>query len=219
VKSAIILAGGRSVRFGGDKGLLPLDDRTLIEHVYGKVASVAREVVIAVRSKSQRKAYSQLVRNCLFVLDEWPGNGPLNGLWSGLKRVTGEKVAVVGCDMPLVSPELMRLLYELSWTYDAVIPRWPSGYIEPLHSVYDVDRCRTATTTALRKGRSDMRAMILSLARVLYLSTEAIRKIDSDLNMFVNINTHNDLLRTKRILGSQMSTSSPRVCHNPANYP
>lgn len=218
MKSAIILAGGGSTRFGGDKGLLSLGDRTLVEHVYGRVASVAREVVIAVRSESQKEAYSRLVRDCLFSLDESIGGGPLNGLWSGLKRVTGEKVAVVGCDMPFVSPELIRLLYELSPTYDAVIPRWPSGYIEPLHSVYDVNGCQAATGKALRGGRSDMRAMILALARILYLSTEAIRKLDSNLRMFANVNTHSDLLRAKRMLGSRKSTSRPRACHSPATH-
>lgn len=182
--------------------MLSIGERTLIEQVYERVGSVAKEVVIAVRSERQKETYSRLVRNCSFSLDESSRAGPLSGLRSGLKRVTGKKVAVVGCDMPFVSPELIRLLYELSRKYDAAIPRWPSGYLEPLHSVYDVDNCRVATHEALRCGRSDMRAMISALSRILYVSTEAIRKLDSDLRMFTNINTHSDLLRARRALGS-----------------
>lgn len=218
MKSAIILAGGRSTRFGRDKGLLSLGDRTLIEHVYERIKSVAKEVVIAVGSERQKETYSRLVKDCIFALDESPRGGPLSGLWSGLKRVTGEKVAAVGCDMPFVSPKLMGLLYDLSPTYDAVIPRWPNGYIEPLHSVYDVESCLTATGKAIRSGRSDMRAMISTLVRILYLSTEAIRKLDPNLRMFTNINSQSDLLRAKRILSLRESTMMSRVCHSPEAY-
>jgi len=202
MNSAIILAGGRSTRFGGDKGSLSLGGKALIEHVCGRVGSVAKEVVIAVRSERQKEIYSRVVRSCSFSLDDSSRSGPLSGLSSGLKRVTGMKVVVVGCDMPFVSPELIRLLFELSPEYDAVIPRWPSGYLEPLHSVYDVDSCRVAIHKALRSGRSDMRAMISALARILYVSTEAIRNVDSEFRMFVNINTRKDLIHAKKVLGS-----------------
>jgi len=202
MKSAIILAGGRSTRFGGDKGLLSLGDKTLIEHVCEMAGSVAKEVVIAVRSERQKEIYSRLAMSCSFSLDDSSRSGPLSGLSSGLKRVTGRKVVVVGCDMPFVSPELICLLFELSPKYDAVIPRWPSGYLEPLHSVYDVDSCQVATRKASRSGRSDMRAMISALARILYVSTEAIRNVDSDLRMFMNINTRRDLIHAKKVLGS-----------------
>jgi molybdopterin-guanine dinucleotide biosynthesis protein A len=202
MKSAIILAGGRSRRLGKDKGLLFLGGKTLIEKVYERIDSVAEEVVIAVHTERQKRAYSRLIGNCYFSVDESSYAGPLSGLSSGLKNVTGEKVAVVGCDMPFISPELMQLLYELSREYDASIPRWPSGYIEPLHAVYDTDSCRTAVHRALRRGRSDMRSMISALPRIIYVSTEAIRRLDPNLKMFTNINTRSDLLCARRLLRS-----------------
>ena len=85
MKSAIILAGGRSTRFGGDKGLLSLGDKTLIEHVCEMAGSVAKEVVIAVRSERQKEIYSRLAMSCSFSLDDSSRSGPLSGLSSGLK--------------------------------------------------------------------------------------------------------------------------------------
>lgn len=216
MRSVIILAGGHSKRFGRDKALLVLHDQTLIEHVYGRMRDISNEVVIAVRSERQLKAYSQLVGNCTFALDESSNSGPLIGLSSALKRTAGEKIAIVGCDMPFISPELFEILYELCQGYDAVIPRWPNGYIEPLHAVYDAKCCRRATDKALRSSRSDMRAMISALVKALYLSTESVRRLDPALEMFTNINTRRDLLRAKKSYGSIIT---PEACRSSVPCP
>jgi len=225
MNSAIVLAGGRSTRFGRDKGLWAIGDQTLVERVHGRIRNVAQEVVIAVGSEKQRQTYSQIISDCVFAVDESPGMGPLGGLWSGLRRVTGKKVAVVGCDMPFISAELMSLLYDLSEGYDAVIPRWPIGYIEPLHSVYDVDGCLMATRKALRSGRREIRAMISGLATVLYVSTEVIRKSEPDLRMFTNINSRRDLLHARRIMNASSAKKSAVTrqaapdAHNTQGFP
>ncbi len=199
MKSAIILAGGRSSRFGKDKGLLSLGGKTLVEHVREKMAGIAREVVITVSTKAQEEIYSRMFSSCFVATDDRFHGGPLAGLYTGLKVVNGNKVAVVGCDMPFVSGDLLDLLFELCQGHDAVIPRWPNGYVEPFHSVYDTSHCLSATERALRMGRVDMRSMISNLRDITYFSTEAIRQMHVDLTMFVNINTRSDLEKARHI--------------------
>jgi len=200
MRSVIILAGGSSTRFGRDKGLVFLGGKTLIERAYESAMEVAKEVVVAVSSRKQREAYSRLLDECTFVVDEQRRIGPLSGLWSALGIVKARKVAVVACDMPFVSGSVLNLFFELCVKQDAVIPRWPNGYIEPLHSVYDSARCLTATSAALGQGCGNLRGMICNLQNILHVSTEAIRAIQPKLAMFTNINTLGDLAKARRIL-------------------
>lgn len=203
MRSVIILAGGRSNRFGKDKGLVSLADKALIEHVYENVREVAKEVVVAISSKGQRDVYSRFLDRCTFSIDEQHCKGPLSGLWSALKIVKAKKVAIVACDMPFVSGNLLNLFFELCTRQDAVIPRWPNGYIEALHAVYDSVNCLAATSTALEKGCRNLRSMISNLHRILYVSTEVIREIQPELTMFTNINSRRDLIVARRILAMQ----------------
>ena len=83
---------------------------------------------------------------------------------------------------------------------NAVIPRWPNGYIEPLQAVYRTDKALKASEEAVENGRMDMRSMIRGLRRVRYVSTIVIREIDPELDTFMNINSRFDLRRAELIL-------------------
>lgn len=203
MRSAIVLAGGRSRRLGRDKGLLSINGTTLIEHVCKRVGVVVDEVMVAVGSSAQQAAYRSLLGGCTTVVDEEVCGGPLIGLQSGLRLVRGDRTAVVGCDMPLVSGDVLNLLFEACAGRSAAIPRWPNGYIEPLHSVYDTDECLNAVRMALKVNRRDMRAMILHLPNVIYVSTQAMRRLDPCLSTFTNVNTRRDLQKVRAMLNQR----------------
>jgi len=228
MSSIIILAGGRSSRLGRDKGLASLVDKTLVEHVWDRVEGLAEEIVVVVSSRKQQEAYSRILKGHV-VADRGRCGGPLTGLRSGLKVIKAQRVAVIGCDMPFVSADLLDLFFEFCLKQDAVVPRWPDGYIEPLHSVYDSTRCLMATESALRKGRRDMRSMIYHLHRVLYVSTEVIRKMGPHLEAFTNINTRAELWKARHALANgnllqdehqsvvlHTATHSKHLTHSPA---
>lgn len=198
MKSAIILAGGQSRRLGREKGLLLFGKQTLVEHVSNRLRHVAGEVIIATATKKQRKIYSKLLTGCVITTDEESG-GPLAGVWSALQIVSGKAVAIVGCDMPLISEKAMRLLFELCKEHDAAIPQWPNGYIEPLHAVYNTSSCIKATRKALEAGRKDMRAMVSSLANVRFVPTERMQRLGIPLTTFLNINRATDLKKARSL--------------------
>ncbi|PIU59963.1 molybdenum cofactor guanylyltransferase, partial [Candidatus Bathyarchaeota archaeon CG07_land_8_20_14_0_80_47_9] len=76
-KSAIVLAGGLSNRFGHDKGLLQLAGKPLILHVLDKISTIVDEVLIVVGSARQAKAYAILNLNAKIVIDKYEIQSPL----------------------------------------------------------------------------------------------------------------------------------------------
>jgi molybdopterin-guanine dinucleotide biosynthesis protein A len=107
--AAIVLAGGRSRRFGTDKlqAWLP-DGRTVLAHAVARAASVADELVVVIAPGADRP--SGLPESVVLVHDPTPDEGPLAGLATGLETVSGEIVLVVGGDMPALEASVLRLL-------------------------------------------------------------------------------------------------------------
>lgn len=200
-RSAIILAGGISSRFGEDKGIVKLADKPLLRYVVDIVYSIADETIIVTHTIERAKQYYALVpSNVRFVIDMFEATGPLVGSLSGFTVARGKYCLVLPFDTPFVSRELVLLLFDLCIGRSAVIPRWPNGQIEPLHAVYRVDAAKTAAEATLAEGRLDMRGMIERMRSVRFLSTLVISQVDPELRNFFNVNTPLDLKRAEAML-------------------
>ena len=106
--TALILAGGRSSRFGRDKLAEPIDGRTMLDHVVDRVRDVATDVVVVAAAG----ASIDLPSDVEVVHDDRSFEGPLAGLGVGLRAVDPgvERVIVVGGDMPTVVPAVLARL-------------------------------------------------------------------------------------------------------------
>lgn len=106
--SAIVLAGGRSSRFGRDKLAESIEGRPLLDHAVAAVRAVASDIVVVVAPTSDR-AVPTGVR---IVHDEVAFEGPLAGLAVGLRALPREAdiVLVVAGDMPTLDPAVLALL-------------------------------------------------------------------------------------------------------------
>ena len=122
------------------------------------------------------------------------------GAAAGFRNARGEYSLLLPCDTPFVSREVLSLLLEISPGVNAVIPRWPNGYVEPLQAVYRTRRALQAAEEAIRMGRLDMRSMISLLRRVRYVSTLVLKQLDPNLTTFFNLNTPQDLRRAEILL-------------------
>ncbi|MGB9854875.1 MAG: molybdenum cofactor guanylyltransferase [Candidatus Bathyarchaeales archaeon] len=199
-RSAIILAGGLSKRFGQDKGLVPLANKPLIKHVIEAVNPLVDEIIVVVNSKAQFEEFSKILSKAKIVTDYLNMHGPLVGAATGFEAANGEYELLLPCDTPLISKEVLMLLFDLCANRNAVIPRWPNGYIEPLHAVYRIKPALEAAKKALNEGKSDMRSMIEKLRGIRYLSTLVLQQFDPDLKFFTNINTPLDLKKAEQLL-------------------
>lgn len=200
-KSAIVLAGGLSKRFGRDKGLVELAGRPLILHVMEKVSKVTDEITVVVSSTIQRKKLERFLdRKGSVVVDEQKTQSPLVGALTGFSHVRGDYSLLLPSDTPFLSDQVAQLLFELCVKKTAVIPRWPNGYIEPLQAAYYTKSALKAAKIALEQGKLDLRSMIAHLRGVRYLSTMAMEHVDPELMTFFNINTLGDLRKAESLL-------------------
>ena len=197
-RSAVILAGGFSKRFGRDKGLVELAGKPLVLHVLDTISGVVDETVVVVSSKCQIDPIEGLLQGkANIVVDESRTQSPLIGASTGFRDAKGKYSLLLPCDTPFVSSRIALLLLDLCINKSAVIPRWPNGYIEPLQAVYHTKSALTAAKTALKEKKLDVQSMITHLKGIRYVSTLVLKQIDSELLTFFNINTLEDLKKAE----------------------
>jgi molybdopterin-guanine dinucleotide biosynthesis protein A len=203
-KSAIVLAGGISSRFGLDKGILRLDNKPLIEYVVRAIAPIVDETIVVTNSSERAELYAKYIpAEVKFAFDLSKIKSPLIGAYSGFRTANGEYSLLLPFDTPFVSKEVILLLFDLCQNKTAVIPRWPNCHIEPLHSIYKTKPALTASKAVVDEGKLNMQAMIEKLQGVRYVSTMVIQQLDPELNTFFNINTSSDLKQAASLIKSK----------------
>jgi molybdopterin-guanine dinucleotide biosynthesis protein A len=177
--SAIVLAGGRSSRFGGDKLAARYGDVTLLERAVAALVRVSAEVIVVLAPGDARElpvATVPVVR----AVDPEPFGGPLVGLLAGLEAAREPIAVVAGGDMPTLSPEVLvlltRSLLAAEGSHDAAV-LVQRGAVRPL----PVALRNGAATLAARRliGDGERRlASILGELRTLTVSEEEWRPLD-----------------------------------------
>lgn len=199
--SAIILSGGLSNRLGRNKGLANLFDKPMVTYVVDSVIPLVDEVLVITDTEDNRKELSRILDSSIgILLDEFNLKSPVVGALTGFKHAKGQRSLLLSCDTPLISRKVISLLLELSEDYDLVIPKWPTGYIEPLQAAYNTKKAYEASLEAITLKELRMSDIIARLKNVLYISTIALSKLDPKLNTFFNVNTPSDLEQIKTIL-------------------
>jgi molybdopterin-guanine dinucleotide biosynthesis protein A len=190
---ALILAGGRGDRIGRKKALLSLGGRSLISYVIEAAFEFSDEIFVIVEKEEDIEGLGQLPNYVSAVSDVIPGRGPLMGMYSGLRYLRSEYSVILPCDSPFIKANVMRYLIERVQGFDAAVPIWTNGYVEPLHSVYRVKAALKAAKEALKEGELRMRDLEERLNNVMYVSTEDLKRFDPGLISFFNINSDADL--------------------------
>jgi molybdopterin-guanine dinucleotide biosynthesis protein A len=92
--SEAILAGGRSIRMGQDKALMPFLSRPLILRIFERLQSLSDEILVTTSRPAELAFFGIPIHSD----SVFPGGGSLIGLYSSLLAATKPLVAVVGCD-------------------------------------------------------------------------------------------------------------------------
>ena len=216
LRSCVILAGGAGRRIGSEKAFLEFCGSTMIERTVEIVGEVVDDVVVVARDADQLKRLRHLAPEARLTCDPIQGFGPVAGLAAGMAEVEGERSLAVACDLPFLNPDVLELLFDLAEGYDAAIPVWDEGLIEPLHAVYRADTMARACEDALARGLRRIRAPLEGLS-VRSVSVELLRPPDPELLSFFNLNTEEDLDEAGRIEGRLRSSGEGlgRRCRPP----
>jgi molybdopterin-guanine dinucleotide biosynthesis protein A len=185
----LVLAGGRSERFGRDKAAVLVEGQPMLERVASVVGGVVGEVRIAVRADQLAEP---LRHRFALVPDVAEGIGPAGGILAAHRLCPDGAWLVVACDMPRVTQEMLAMLIgHRDPARPATAFRTPAdGLPEPLCAIYE-----PATLARFRRqveagGNASPRSWLVAEHPVL-LDTPGP-------NALCSINTPGDLDRLSR---------------------
>ena len=103
-----VLCGGASTRMGTDKALVEWDGVPMAARMASALRAVGCDPVMAVGGDAAALGAMGL----RVEPDRHPGDGPFGGVMTALAVVGGDRdaVAVVSCDMPLLTPDTLLVL-------------------------------------------------------------------------------------------------------------
>jgi len=205
-----ILIGGKSNRFGSDKGLYEFQGKPLISYLLNTLSEGAYDIFLIAHSHKQVQNYINNIdikKIIAFIIDDkklvpdLKLHAPLLGLYSAYKELSKlgyKRTFTLSCDTPLIKFEVIKFIIEESKGYDCCIPRWNNGYIEPLLAIYPTKNAYFRSEEKLLKKEFQLTSLAANDWKIKYISIEdSIKPFDEDLVSFININTQEDLKRLK----------------------
>ena len=201
-----ILIGGKSTRFGSDKGLFEYHGKPLISYQLETLTQNNYDIFLVAHSKQQTQAYIDKIdiRQVMgFIIDnnspllDLNLHTPMKGLYSAykeLKDIGYEKAFTLSCDLPLINLEVIEFMINQSIGYDCCIPRWNNGFLEPLFAIYPIKEAYKKALENLKNHTYKLTNIISDKWKINFLSVEdSIKQFDENLLTFLNINTPEDI--------------------------
>lgn len=188
--TGIILCGGKSCRFGKDKGMCYLGDQLMIQYSIDTLQKIFKSIIIS----SNDKEYAKL--GYLTVEDQIKDIGPIGGILAALNISDTEDNMIISCDMPLLTTELIKYILENrgnSLAATPVIDKFP----EPLCSYFNKN--------ALPKIKNFISYGNYKMLKLLEFLDYKKIEIDKSLSffnpdLFLNVNDQEQYVKAKQIL-------------------
>lgn len=179
--TGIILCGGKSSRFGSDKGLHLFAGRPLVLHAYDILKPVCSEILLSSNNPEYKKF------DVGYIPDLTENAGPLAGIVSAMKYASNIKCCVLACDLPFIPTGLFDFLINRMGTSEAIVPVHES-FTEPLAAVYS-SKALSVLESCLKHKVFKM-IDVLTFLKVLYI--EVSREHFYQKQIFTNINRMED---------------------------
>ena len=123
------------------------------------------------------------------VRDEVPHQGPVGGIYYGLRAVGGDASFVTSCDTAFLNLDLVSHILSRLPGFDIVVPHW-HGRFQPLHAAY---RRTLVPLFEEQLARGELRPVSLfERVRTYRMDEEEIRRYDPAGDSFFNMNTPQD---------------------------
>ena len=193
---AVVLAGGKSKRFGEDKNHIKLGDKTLLEHVLSKISNKFNEILIV----SSHHLEIQKIKNITIIPDCLDDFGPLAGVLSSMKWIKKNQkkykwVATFPSDTPFFETSIIEEYKKRSKVNDSLLYFVKSN--NKRHNIFGL-----WSIDLLEKLENDL---IKNNFRKVeeWANKIGVKTIDvkiTEFDPFFNINTKEDLEEAKKIL-------------------
>lgn len=190
--SSVILAGGKSKRFGKNKAFLKIGGRILIDQIVEKMGRLSNEIIIVTNILKKfdylPKKFDYL--NVKLIKDIIKYKGSLGGIYSGILFAKNNSIFVVACDMPFLNIPLLKYIISFFQDYDVVIPKI-NNFFEPLHAIYS-KKCIKPIKRLIDENNLKIIDFFKDV-NVKFVKKNEIEKFDPDFLSIFNINTLEDL--------------------------
>jgi len=141
----VVFCGGKSLRMGTDKGLIPITKQNWSTLAAEKLRSLCIPVKVSIRA-AQIESYSAFFNVQQMVIDsnKISVEGPLLGLLSVHEKYPDEDVLILACDLPLMTENLLQKLVLAAQSHNSsdAFCYTNSGFAEPLCAVYKASALR-----------------------------------------------------------------------------
>jgi molybdopterin-guanine dinucleotide biosynthesis protein A len=189
--SGVILAGGKSSRYGENKAFAQIRGIPIIERVAGVLKNLFRDLIIISNNPADYKYLGFPVFH-----DHIKGLGPLGGIMTALRTMTTPYGFVAACDMPFLSEKFIRHMVSITDTFDIVAPKlgWK---IEALHALYS-RRCLPHIEDLIQSGQYQV-VRLFPTVSVRYVEEQEARMYDPKLKSLMNINSPEDMEKIRSV--------------------
>jgi len=199
----VVIAGGRSVRFGGEKSVAVLAGKPLLMWAVGRLQRACQQVAVNTRAGTEAEAIARAAG--LPVLHDEPGDalGPLAGVKVGLlwaQEQGARSLAVSPCDVPMLPSDLYPKLIAAAGSGAAIAASEERQ--QPLCSVWPVSAL-PMLREELKDGRHPATWMMLERLQAQQVRFQSAAP-------FANINTRSDLADLADRLQREAATRTSR---------
>lgn len=190
--TGVILAGGKSSRFGSNKALADWNGTAMVSAVVDSLLRIVPRALVVVK---EMEALAFLRRDRVEVIPDLYREGhPLGGLGTALEKMETGHAFVCACDMPLMSIGLIEGMWAARADYDAVVPVW-GGLRQPLCGIYS-KACSGVIRASIGEGALEI-SRLFDVLKTRFFLEEEIRALDRDGLSFMDIDTREDFERAR----------------------
>lgn len=189
----LVLAGGKSVRMGLDKGGIKWHGEEQRYYIARLVGSICDQVFISCRQEQ----VSEFLPSFHLLPDSFKGAGPLCGILSAFEKHPGVAWLVVACDLPLLDINTLHYL-EVNRDATKIATTFESpfdGLPEPLVTIWEPGSASVLSSFFKEGFNCPRKALIRNSDNVKILKAP-------DPVALMNANTPGDAGQVRKILGN-----------------
>jgi len=182
---AVLIAGGKSSRFGEDKAFLDWNGEPLFQRQLKKLLALGPNQLWL--SANGDQDYGELPNGVIRVDDDDEGLGPFGGLLNVFKRSEAERIVVLGVDLPLMEEGFLAKLVDDD---SGIVPK-TQRYWEPLAAVYPREAMLAILESAMEQGNRKLQRLLDKAEQSGV--TRAYAVSEGEGLLFTNLNSREDL--------------------------
>lgn len=187
-RSAVVLAGGLSRRFGADKVYARFNGKFFSQAIAEKLSAADFKVHFSV-AQPKSIPVAQPIR---MIEDPLPFEGPLQALYGALLQLKAPRLLLMACDMPFIEPDLIAFLWKESEGADVTVLKFQEK-IYPLPGVYSKNII-PIVKDLLDHGVRDLKSLLGGPEeKIKIISSDRWQTLDPRAKSLLNVNTQRAL--------------------------